>query len=49
MYRYIKAAAMKQKSLAAWIEERTSPTLLALAQLYLFPDNENKLHWRKEV
>ena len=40
---------MKKKDLEAAIDEKTWPTLLALAQLYLFPDNINKMHWRKGV
>ena len=54
MKRYIKATNIfgmsKSKSdLAAWIEDRTFPTMCALAQLYVFPNNENKNHWRQEV
>lgn len=49
MKRYIKASAMKKSDLAGDIEEKTIPVMNALAQLYYFPNNENKNHWRQEV
>lgn len=46
---YIKSSAMKRLDLAADIESKTIPVMNALAQLYYFPNNVNKNHWRKEV
>ena len=49
MKRYIKTSAMKKVDLASSIEEKTIPTMNALAQLYYFPNSENQNHWRQEV
>ena len=46
---YIKSSALKRSDLAADIESKTIPVMNALAQLYYFPNNVNKNHWRKEV
>ena len=45
MKRYIKASAMKKSDLAGDIAEKTIPVMNALAQLYYFPNNENKNHY----
>lgn len=49
MKKYINCNAMKRSDLAADIESKTIPVMNALAQLYYFPDNINKKHWRQEV
>ena len=38
----------KRKDLGAWIEDHTKQVMIAITQLYLFP-NGNRTHWRKEV
>lgn len=48
MKRAIAGMSMKRKELAAWIENHTFQTIVALAQLYLFPMG-NRVHWRKRV
>lgn len=48
MKRMILGMSMKRKDLAAWIDNHTFPTMVALAQLYLFPYGP-RVHWRKEV
>ncbi len=55
MYRYIREAtdyilAMSKSrvDLEAWIEDQTLPTMIALAQLYVFPYGA-RTHWRREV
>lgn len=48
MKRYIAGMSKKRKDLAAWIEDHTFQTMVALAQLYLFSTG-NRVHWRKEV
>lgn len=55
MKRYIRnatqdilAMATSRKEVGARIEDHTPQTIIALAQLYLFP-NGNRVHWRKEV
>lgn len=48
MKRAIVGMSKKRKELAAWIEDHTFQTIVALAQLYLFPTG-NRVHWRKEV
>lgn len=45
---YIKAMSMKRSDLKEYIESHTRQTIIALAQLYLFPHG-NRVHWRKEV
>lgn len=37
-----------RKDLGDWIEDHTWQTMVAIAQLYAFP-NGNRVHWRKEV
>lgn len=44
----IKAMSMNRGNLRAWIDDHTRQTIIALAQLYLFPHG-NRVHWRKEV
>lgn len=39
---------MKRKDLGDWIDNHTWQVMVALAQLYLFPQG-NRVHWRKEV
>ena len=41
--------AQRRRDVAAWIEDKTFPVLVALAQLYLFPDIQYVNHWRQEV
>lgn len=48
MKRYILGMSMSRGDLADWIDNHTYQTLVALAQLYLFPSG-NRVHWRKEV
>lgn len=48
MKRYILGMSMNKRDLASWIDNHTYQTLVAIAQLYLFP-NGNRVHWRKEV
>ena len=48
MKRMIVGMSMKRKDLGAWIENHTFQVMVALAQLYLFPQG-NRVHWRKEV
>ncbi len=48
MKRVIYGMAMSRKDLASWIDNHTFQTIVALAQLYLFPTG-NRVHWRKEV
>lgn len=45
---YIKAMSMSRGNLRDWIEDHTYQVIIALGQLYLFPDG-NRTHWRKEV
>ena len=45
---YIVGMSMARGNLRAWIEAHTRQTIIALAQLYLFPYG-NRVHWRKEV
>jgi len=45
---YIKAMAMNRSNLRDWIEDHTYQVIVALGQLYLFPEG-NRTHWRKEV
>ncbi len=45
---YIEAMSMSRGDLKEWIEAHTQQTIIALAQLYLFPQG-NRAHWRKEV
>ena len=55
MKRYIRSAAQmilgmskSRRDLEAWIEDQTLPTMIAIAQLYVFP-NGARTHWRREV
>lgn len=48
MKRYIVGMAMKRNDLGDWIDNHTFQVMVALAQLYLFPQG-NRVHWRKEV
>ena len=48
MKRLILGMSMSKSDLAAWIDNHTFQTIVALAQLYLFPSG-NRTHWRKEV
>lgn len=48
MKRYIVGMSMKRRDLSDWIDNHTFQVIVALAQLYLFP-NGNRVHWRKEV
>lgn len=48
MKRLILGMSMKRKDLAEWIDNHTWQAMVALAQLYLFPQG-NRIHWRKEV
>lgn len=48
MKRYIYAMSMKRSDLADYLDNHTWQVMVALAQLYLFP-NGNRIHWRKEV
>jgi len=48
MKRLVYGMSKKRKDLAAWIDDHTFQTMVALAQLYLFPQG-NRVHWRKEV
>ena len=45
----IYASAMKQGDLAMWVEEKATPVMEVLAQLYLFPNTEYENHWRGEL
>lgn len=45
---YIYAMSMDRGDLRAWIESHTRQTIVALAQLYLFPTGP-RVHWREEV
>ena len=48
MKKLILGMSMKRRDLASWIDNHTYQTMIALAQLYLFPTG-NRKHWRKEV
>lgn len=48
MKRLIYGMSMKRKDLGDWIDNHTWQVMVALAQLYLFPQG-NRVHWRKEV
>lgn len=48
MKRLILGMSMNRSDLADWIDNHTWQVMVALAQLYLFP-NGNRVHWRKEV
>lgn len=48
MKRMILGMSMKRKELGDYIDNHTWQVMVALAQLYLFP-NGNRVHWRKEV
>ena len=47
--RPIYASAMRRGDLAMWIEDRIHPVMLALSQLYVFPNSEYRNHWITEV
>ena len=44
----ILGMSKSRKDLGEWIEDHTWQTMVAIAQLYAFP-NGNRVHWRKEV
>lgn len=46
---YVKASAMKKKDLADDLQDVTIPIIQHLLKLYLFPNAEEKMHWRREV
>ena len=48
MKRCILGMSMKRGDLGDWIDNHTFQVIVALAQLYLFPEG-NRIHWRKEV
>lgn len=48
MKRYVHAMSMSKGDLCSWVESHTKQTILALAQLYLFPTGP-RVHWREEV
>lgn len=48
MKQYIMGMSMKRTDLGDWIDQHTFQVMVALAQLYLFPQG-NRVHWRKEV
>lgn len=48
MKRMILAMSKSRSDLADYIEDHTFQVVVALAQLYLFPQG-NRVHWRKEV
>lgn len=48
MKRYIVGMSLRRKDLGDWIDNHTFQVMVALAQLYLFPQG-NRVHWRKEV
>ena len=45
----ILGSAKKRAELADWIEEHSTPVIISLIQLYLFPSSEYENHWRQEV
>ena len=45
---YIQGMSLSKKDLGAWIDNHTFQVMVALAQLYLFPNGTRK-HWRTEV
>ena len=45
---YISAMSMDRGDLRSWIESHTKQTIIALAQLYVFPSGP-RVHWREEV
>lgn len=47
--RHINASAMRRDDLAMWIEDKATPVMEVLAQLYLFPNTEYENHWRGEL
>lgn len=48
MKRYIVGMALGRSDLGNWIDNHTFQVMVALAQLYIFPQG-NRTHWRKEV
>lgn len=48
MKKLIVGISLKRNDLADLIDNHTWQVMVALAQLYLFPDG-NRVHWRKEV
>ena len=49
MYKYIKAQAYSKAEIRDKIEDKTFPIMEAIAQLYLFPDEQEVSHWKREV
>ena len=49
MKKYIKAFASNRSDIAADIESKAFPIMIALAQLYIFPKNRNRNHWQGEI
>lgn len=45
---YIRGMALSRNALGNWIDNHTFQVMVALAQLYLFPQGTRK-HWRTEV
>lgn len=45
---YIRGMALSKSNLGNWIDNHTFQVMVALAQLYLFPQGTRK-HWRTEV
>ena len=48
MKQHIMGMSMRRADLGDWIDQHTFQVMVALAQLYLFPQG-NRVHWRKEV
>ncbi len=48
MKQYIIGMSMRRTDLGDWIDHHTFQVMVALAQLYLFPQGD-RIHWRKEV
>lgn len=46
---YIYGMSYRRSDLAAWIEDHTFPAMICLAQLYMFPNSENRRHWATEL
>lgn len=45
---YIVGMSKGRRELGGWIEDHTVPVMVALAQLYIFP-NGCRTHWRQKV
>lgn len=46
---YIRCQSLRKSDALAKLEEKTLPCMEALAQLWLFPNSNNKNHWKSEV